>query len=272
MIKKENNEINEQNPFIYWLKLSDLIDQGVIKVGNTTNEETENCDKGCYILISLRSTIKGSVVDEFRFYPFIISVGFTPSKNSQQIGQRIEIQPEEYVIGFLDKIDKIQSKEMYEYFEITIPYDADKVEFDWQSDAAILLVNVGNERPIYNKEKSHFIFDKSRSDTVFTITKEELKRKGNLDSIDKATLVLAAYTEVIDSIIGTVYSFKVHFSRSLNIYKVNSDQKNLCKPERVGNEYRCLYMITFNNIDYSSSILFINLQDNICFADIFFIA
>ena len=220
-----------------------------------TNEETENCDKGCYILISLRSTIKGSVVDEFRFYPFIISVGFTPSKNSQQIGQRIEIQPEEYVIGFLDKIDKIQSKEMYEYFEITIPYDADKVEFDWQSDAAILLVNVGNERPIYNKEKSHFIFDKSRSDTVFTITKEELKRKGNLDSIDKATLVLAAYTEVIDSIIGTVYSFKVHFSRSLNIYKVNSDQKNLCKPERVGNEYRCLYMITFNNIDYINDMM-----------------
>ena len=144
---------------------------------------------------------------------------------------------------------------MYEYFEITIPYDADKVEFDWQSDAAILLVNVGNERPIYNKEKSHFIFDKSRSDTVFTITKEELKQKGNLDSIDKATLVLAAYTEVIDSIIGTVYSFKVHFSRSLNIYKVNSDQKNLCKPEKFGNEYRCLYMITFNNIDYINDMM-----------------
>jgi hypothetical protein len=45
MIKKENNEINEQNPFIYWLKLSDLIDQGVIKVGNTTNEETENASQ-----------------------------------------------------------------------------------------------------------------------------------------------------------------------------------------------------------------------------------
>ena len=43
LISGEKDEINEDNPFLYWMKLSDLIDQGVIKVGNVKDEkETDN--------------------------------------------------------------------------------------------------------------------------------------------------------------------------------------------------------------------------------------
>ena len=35
----EKDEINEENPFLYWMKLSDLIDQGVIINSNLTEEE-----------------------------------------------------------------------------------------------------------------------------------------------------------------------------------------------------------------------------------------
>ena len=44
IIKRENIELNEESPFEYWFKLNDLIDQGIFKVGNTTNEETANSD------------------------------------------------------------------------------------------------------------------------------------------------------------------------------------------------------------------------------------
>ena len=44
---------------------------------------------------------------------------------------------------------------MYEFYQLTIPYDADKVEFEWQSDSSILLINVGEERPTI--DKYHFI-------------------------------------------------------------------------------------------------------------------
>ena len=39
---------------------------------------------------------------------------------------------------------------MYEFYQISIPYDADLIEFDWQSDSATLLINVGDKRPTIN--------------------------------------------------------------------------------------------------------------------------
>ena len=42
IIKGDNNEINEESPFLYWFKLNDLIDQGIIRVGSNTKEETAN--------------------------------------------------------------------------------------------------------------------------------------------------------------------------------------------------------------------------------------
>ena len=35
-------QINEENPFQYWIKLNDLIDQGNLKIGNVTKEDNEN--------------------------------------------------------------------------------------------------------------------------------------------------------------------------------------------------------------------------------------
>ena len=36
---------------------------------------------------------------------------------------------------------------MYEFYKIIMPFNAEISEFDWQSDAAVLLINVGDERP-----------------------------------------------------------------------------------------------------------------------------
>jgi len=137
---------------------------------------------------------------------------------------------------------------MYEFYQITIPYEADKVEFDWQSDSAILLLNVGDKRPTL--EDHHFIKE-FRSDSIFEIKSDEIREKltaGN--EIVNAFLTIGVYTNNYESQFGTAYSFRVHFSKKINIYKVSSDQKTLCKPEFVNNEYRCLFMITYSDIDF----------------------
>ena len=222
-----------------------------------TNKDTSKCVDGCYILITINSSMINQQESENIFYPFTISIRVNPNSNGilHNIGKIIEILPDEYIIGFLDNDEKIQKKDMYEYYEISIPYDADIVEFDWQSDAGILLVNVGNERPIYKKDKAHFIFDNSRSDTIFQIKRDEIKKKGNLTSIDKVNLVIGVYTEYKDTVNGTAYSFKVHFSKSLTIHKVSSDHKTLCKPDKIGNEYRCLYMIKYDSINITRNLM-----------------
>lgn len=224
-----------------------------------TNADTSKCAGGCYILISINSSMVNKQESENMFYPFTISIRLNPSPGNElkKVGQKIEILPDEYIIGFLDNEDKMKNNDMYEYFEINIPYDAKIVEFDWQSDAGILLVNIGDERPVYDndKDKAHFIFDKSRSDTIFQITKKELLDKVKLESIDKVNLVIGVCTQYKDSVFGTAYSFKVHFSKELNIHKVSSDQKALCKPDKDDNEYRCLYMIKYNSINVARNMM-----------------
>ena len=216
-----------------------------------SNIETGKCKTGCYILIYLRSTVEGSLKDGFRFFPFTISVTVNSKGDLQKTGEIVEIHPDEYVIGCLDK----NKKEKYEYYQINIPYDAEGVEFDFQSDVGILLVNIGEGRPTYGKEGTHFIFNNTRGDTIYQLTSDQLKSKIQYNSIDKKNLIIGIYAEDFDSLIGTVYSFKVHFYKTLNIHKVNSDHKSLCKPELVDNEYRCLYMIKFGELDFINDVL-----------------
>ena len=221
-----------------------------------SKEDTKKCEKGCYILISIRASVSGNYQDEFRAYPFTISISPTKFENLQQTGRKILIEPDEFIIGCLDRIDKINQKDMYEFYEIIIPYNVEMIEFDWQSDEGILLVNVGKSRPSLNKRD--FIFGKERGDSLYKISRDDILEKGKIPSIDKATLTIGVYTEKIDSLIGTVYSFKVHFyqNKKLNIHKVNSDQKTLCLPEKLKEkEYRCLYMITFGKFDFVNDVM-----------------
>ena len=222
-----------------------------------TNDKTEKCENGCYLLIYLQPSVGGNLNEQYRFYPFSITVSLTPNGNLKEIGSIIQIEPEEYVVGSLSKKEKIKNKEMYEFYQITIPYDADKVEFDWQSDSAILLVKVGDQRAILDEHNYDFIYDTSRSDSIFELTNKQIIDKlpaGN--TIRDAFLTLGVYTEDYESQFGTAYSFRVHFSQKLNIYKITSDQKALCKPEPIGNnEYRCLFMIVYTELDFINDLM-----------------
>ena len=217
---------------------------------NTLDTNQEKCKNGCYLLISLQSSAKGKLDEEYRFHQFSITISLISSRDSRKV-QVISIEPEEYVIGSLADNDKIIKKEMFEYYKIAIPYNADKVEFDWQSDSAILLINVG-EKTNPDNQNYHFRFS-SRSDSIFELSKKQIQERLIADStIANTILTIGVYTEDYESSFGTPYSFRVHFSKNLNIYKVSSDQKTLCKPEKLENknEYRCLYMITYGELDF----------------------
>ena len=231
-------------------------DQGLIydfynKKLSFTNFETGKCRGGCYILIYLRSTVEGSLKDGYRFSPFTISVTVNSKGDLQKTGEIVEIHPEEYVIGCLDK------KEKYEYYQINIPFNAGGIDIDFQSDVGILLVSYGNERPTFGKSGKTIAFNNTRGDTIYHISREDLISKlGIEDSIDKKNLIIGVYSEDFDSPTGSVYSFKVHFyNQNLNIHKVNSDHKTLCKPEKIDNEYRCLYMIKFGELDFINDVM-----------------
>ena len=226
--------------------------------------ETNKCVNGCYLLISIRSSTTGHLDAGYRVHQFSITVGLYPRGSSAQLGQIIKIEPEEFVIGSLT--NRKNSKEMYEYYQITIPYDSDSVEFDWQSDSAILLINVKDSKP--SKDEPHFKLE-SRSDTVFEISKDKIVDKGGLvnNDIMNVQLTIAVYSDYYESFYGTPYSFRVHFKRTekLNIHKITSDQKTLCKPIKYDKEpgnYNCLFMIIFGELDFIYDLMIYSKSQN----------
>ena len=164
-------------------------------------------------------------------------------------GTIVQIQPEQYIVGSLTDKDKIKNKAMYEFYQLNIPFDAKTVEIDWQSDSATFLLNIGKERPSIN---NNFKKLESRGDSVFVIKNEDIKKKlGSTPNITNAYLTIGVYSDVLESNNGNSYSFRVHFTKDLNIYRVDSDQKTLCKPEDIGNnEYRCLFMVIYEEFDF----------------------
>ena len=214
------------------------------------NKDTEKCDNGCYLLMSIQSSTAGSVDDNFRSFQFSIIVNLIPNNGDlEKNGTIVQIQPEQYIVGSLTDKDKIKNKAMYEFYQLNIPFDAKTVEIDWQSDSATFLLNIGKERPSIN---NNFKKLESRGDSVFVIKNEDIKKKlGSTPYITNAYLTIGVYSDVLESNNGNSYSFRVHFTKDLNIYRVDSDQKTLCKPQNIGNnEYRCLFMVIYEEFDF----------------------
>ena len=212
------------------------------------SEDTKECEKGCYLLLSIETSTTGPFNENFRTHQLSITVNLIPKTDLKENGPIIKIQPEQYIIGSLTDDIKTEDNEMYEFYQLNIPFDARTIEIDWQSDSSIFLLNIGEERPLID---SKFRIIESRSDTVLEIKNEEIKKElGSAKNINNAYLTIGVYSNILESPYGNPYSFRVHFTRDLNIYRVDSDQKTLCKPENIGNnEYRCLFMLIYGKFD-----------------------
>ena len=209
------------------------------------------CENGCYLLITLFNSVVTTYTEESRFYPLTLTVHVDKVGEELVEGRSIQIEPEQYIIGSLNDYDRITEKKMYDYYEISIPYDVENIEFDFQATTPRLLVNKGTTKPTI--DKADFKFDASRGDTILTLSKN-----GNFSSVTNLAntiLTIGIYGEDIETIYGTRYSFRVHLYKKLNIHKVNQDQKTLCKPDKRDGKYSCLFMLTYEYLQFFNDVM-----------------
>ena len=228
-------------------------------------EDTRGCEDGCYILISVKTSVFKEEVEDSEFQDFTILADFSPLtyKNNDKVQKSIDFFPDEYVIGSFYESDDPDHNGLYEYYHIECPYnDSEGIEIDWQSDTAELYISVDTPNPTVDSHKLHY---SERKDTNIYISKKELlydegdqpDEDFNLKYTDIYFGVYTKNYDNYDTIGSTAYSFRVHFrSKEINIYKIESDQKTICSPTKLkDNEYRCLFMIIYEKFEYFNDLI-----------------
>ena len=214
------------------------------------------CENGCYLLIKVVSDVEGDENDDkniIRNYPFSLIVhGFPSDRETIPI---ISIPVDQYIVGC---VEPISSTLIYQFYRVRLNNDADKIIFDLQSDTAELYVKFGDVSPTVDFKDFKIISDGQHN--IHVKTKSELKKQ----SLKGLNLVIGVWTQYYDSVYTTPFAFAIRLENNdeNEIFRVNSNQKVLCKTKKVGNSYRCLYAIEYDFLSSSSSsFIYANLQD-----------
>ena len=225
------------------------------------SDDTQNCEKNCFILISIQSTVFGDLKDEYRIFP--ISILANINTDYKHLSKN-KIEPDEYIVGSIS-LNDYNRNEFYEYYELTIPYDADVIQFELQSDLLDLYINIGADLP--TKLSYDFHITSKYKDNIYELNKDEIIKVINdkmLDfteqnSLEKINIVIGIYSEVTYSLKNNIYSLRVHIPRkiqnNIDIIKVNTDHKILCTPKKYDNNYRCLFMVLFGQDEYLNNLI-----------------
>mgnify|MGYP002623964632 CR=1 FL=1 len=242
---------------------------GYIKKILIKKENTSICKEGCYLLLSLTTSILSDKYFDFREHPFTIIVKTKSSEKVQDI-PIINLSLNEYIIG---NLYTHEDQNIYEYYSTIFTHDSHKVTIDFQSNEVNLYIKVGaNNKPSINDYD--FYFERKDQDDLYEITKEDFIKKCNErgiqipydNSLLGLSMTIGLYTNKTDSLLyTTVYSMKVHlpFDEVFNIYEVKSDQKTLCKTELIEGAYRCLFMIFYlGNDPINKLIIYPQIQDH----------
>ena len=219
-------------------------------------EDTQDCIEGCYLLLSIQVSQIGDYVDDWKFYPFSIVTKITPNNRAYSDIPKIVIQVDQYIIG---NVDVAENERINEFYEVWLPHDADRIDFDWQTEVAGLYINLGGLRP--TTKNADFKLLPPGKHSVLSLTKKEIldraaQKKVRLpyqNSIQDLSLVISIWTDKTSAVDTEIYSLRVHEvneTSTLDIIEVNSDNKMMCKPQKTSqNEYGCLFMITYDNDD-----------------------
>ena len=213
-------------------------------------EDTKNCIKGCYLLVSIKSNMITEFEGEYRYIPFTIIIH---SRNNDNI-PLIQINTDEYIIGNVDN----NKNDIYEFYSLILPNDGEELIIDWQSDAACIYIKIGDERPSINNY--HFVHCSPGYDSVYILKKSEILEKygdSSRTTLKDLKIMIGTYTKIIDSVFTTVYSMKVILRKPIiNIYPVNSNQKVLCPTEKNENDQNlCLFLVFYEDIDFFQNLL-----------------
>lgn len=213
--------------------------------------DTEKCDNGCFLLISVVSSVIKSGIREFDFSPFSILIDFSPETYYLLGNNKVEILPDEFIIGSLYKSVLTEEFNIQKY-SLICPYDADAIEIDWQTNVVQLTAEIDG----------YSIDFTNNGQSILVISKEMIYGEGQKDSksLKDKELKLKVSTRLFETHGFSVYSFRVHFRRKeINIHKATSDQKILCKPEKIesGDDsyYRCLLAVIYKDTELFNDLM-----------------
>ena len=217
------------------------------------------CNNGCYLLLSLYPDIQdnGVIFDRYYSYSLIVHSLFS------QDAPIVKIPVNEYIIGSVgnEGFDNL----MY-YYSVWLNYDADRIIIDFQSDSAGIYINIGDQKP--TTESYNFNFWSSGNNIIYNIEKNDImnyldetqEEKGLKDII----LTIGIWTDKKASVFISLFALCVRLedNKEKEIYRVNSDQKVLCNPKKYNDKYRCVYLLD-HNFAQNDSLIFIyaNAQD-----------
>ena len=241
-------------------------------------ENTEECDQGCYVLITVQSSNirdlnytdeKNSTIPyRITITPRIVQAGFS---NYEEIPSVI-IPLNEYIIGNVETIGHTEQDTLYYFYSVMLPFESEYLNIDWQADSPALLINCGPEKPTIGKHD--FIFNSTQYDTVLSLSKTNIIKKCNersmdlKDTIKFLNLSLAIYSKKVDTLYTSVYAFKLFMPPTFKkqatteyekneriafeIIHIRSDQKVQCDP---GDNLVCLFAVIFDEGDISSNLI-----------------
>ena len=218
-------------------------------------EHTQDCIEGCYLLLSIRISQIGEYVENYKFYPFSIITRITPNNYAYTDIPKVHIQVDEYIIG---NVDVSENERIFQFYEVWLPHDSYRVEFDFQSSVAGLYINIGNVRPT-TKNADFKLLPQGRDSLLYldkyNILKKAEDKKFKIpykDSLQDINLVIGIWTDKTDSIDTEIFSLTVREpnKNTIDIIEVNTDQKILCSPSYLNdNQYQCLFMIIYDDED-----------------------
>ena len=219
-------------------------------------EHTQDCIEGCYLLLSIRISQIGEYVENYKFYPFSIITRITPNNYAYTDIPKVRIQVGEYIIG---NVDVSNNERIFQFYEVWLPHDTYRVDFDFQSSVAGLYVNIGDIRPT-TKNADFKLLPRGRDSILyldkFTILNKAEAKKIKIpykNSLQDINLVIGIWTDKTDSIGTEIFSLTVREPNNdltFDIIEVNTDQKVLCSPKYLNdNQYRCLFMVIYDDED-----------------------
>ena len=215
-----------------------------------------DCELGCYLLLNVTSDVEASEGIHLNF-PYSIIVHSHQSEANYFEVPSISIPLDEYVIGTVVPSEPINR--IFQFYNVWLNLDADEVIFDLQIDSGGIFIKIGYEKPTTTNYDFQFI--SNGHDSIYNISKSDILKKLKKDeykSIKDFVLTIGIATNYTDTVYTTPFAFIVRIENKtdFDIYRVNSDQKALCKTKKVGDKYRCLYAIEYDYLCYHN-VLFI---------------